>query len=185
MVNSPISSWVTRKPAIAAACAADAHRMVRRPPTRSASQPQNCRAKNAEPSSTDSIAAPCVGRDADVAAEGDHVRHRHRHRRAAAERGERQRRQHQIGRQAEHLLADARFGMHAAERRCVRRAPQKDRRQRQDQDDDEHGIDQHGVAPADGIDAQLEHRRPQRTRRRTGRPRSARSRCRGGRRTSG
>ena len=34
---------------------------VRSPPIRSDTQPQNCRLKKAQPSSTDSIAAPCDG----------------------------------------------------------------------------------------------------------------------------
>ena len=40
---------------------AEAARMVRRPPIRSDSQPQNCRLTKAQPSRTDSMAAPCVG----------------------------------------------------------------------------------------------------------------------------
>src|SRR6185437_13620857 len=46
---------------MAAAWPADAQNMVCSPPIRSASQPQNCREKNAVPSSTESIAAPLLG----------------------------------------------------------------------------------------------------------------------------
>src|ERR1700760_4305425 len=59
--NTPISFWVSRNPATATAWQADPTMTARSPPTRSASIPQNCRLMNAQASSTESIAAPCVG----------------------------------------------------------------------------------------------------------------------------
>src|SRR5579883_3145964 len=59
--NNPASFRVSAKAAIASAWQADAANTVRSPPTRSATQPQNCRLTKAQPSSTDSIAAPCAG----------------------------------------------------------------------------------------------------------------------------
>src|SRR6185503_4976443 len=59
--NSPASSWVSRKQAIAAAWQAEPAITVRSPPIRSASEPQAWRARKAQPSISDSMAAPCVG----------------------------------------------------------------------------------------------------------------------------
>src|ERR1700759_5148470 len=61
IANSPASLRVTEKAAIAKAWQADPANTVARPPIRSAAQPQNCRLTKAQPSNTDSIAAPCAG----------------------------------------------------------------------------------------------------------------------------
>src|SRR5215831_14801702 len=58
--NSPASSCVKTNPASAAAWQTEAAKIVKRPPTRSVSHPQNKRLKKALPSSTDSIRAPCA-----------------------------------------------------------------------------------------------------------------------------
>ena len=59
--NSPASFWVSRNPIIATIWHTEPASTVRNPPMRSATQPQNCRLTKAQPSSTDSIAAPCDG----------------------------------------------------------------------------------------------------------------------------
>ena len=58
-VNSPYSFCVVRNRLIARAWQTDVASTVRSPPIRSASQPQNCRLKKAQASSSDSIAGPC------------------------------------------------------------------------------------------------------------------------------
>ena len=63
---------------------------------RSDSQPQPCRLKKPMPSSTDSMLAPIVAGDAEVAAERDQMLLRHRHGDAAQERGEREHAEHDI-----------------------------------------------------------------------------------------
>src|SRR5262245_5681259 len=57
----PASSRVKTKAIKAAAWQVEAARMVKRPPMRSANQPQNSRLKKALPSRTESIAAPRAG----------------------------------------------------------------------------------------------------------------------------
>src|SRR5258707_949440 len=59
--NSPASSWVSRKPAIAVIWHTEPASTVRSPPMRSVTSPQNCRLRKAQPSSNDSIPAPGEG----------------------------------------------------------------------------------------------------------------------------
>ena len=60
--NSPISSCVSVNATTARNCHIDPISTVISPPMRSEIHPQAWRLKNAVPSSTDSIAAPCEGR---------------------------------------------------------------------------------------------------------------------------
>src|SRR5215208_7902734 len=58
--NSPASSCVTTKPAIADACSAEPQSNVSNAPMRSEIAPQNWRHKKPTPSTSDSMAAPRV-----------------------------------------------------------------------------------------------------------------------------
>src|SRR5437764_368913 len=60
-VNRPISSCVNAIAAIVQNCQAEPINMVIKPPIRSEIAPQICRLMKAVPSSSDSMAAPCVG----------------------------------------------------------------------------------------------------------------------------
>src|SRR5690242_3389278 len=59
--NNPASFRVSRNPIIAVIWQAEPARIVLGPPILSATKPQNWRLTNAQPSSTESIAAPCDG----------------------------------------------------------------------------------------------------------------------------
>ena len=125
--NSPASSWVSRKRAIATAWQAEPAITVRRPPMRSASAPQAWRERKAQPSISDSIAAPCVGLMPMIAAEGDDMRRRDRHRNAAAEAGEADQRLRHVGMHAGDArpLAPARAGVAHRYRRGLGRRLQE------------------------------------------------------------
>src|SRR5580704_9706259 len=60
-MNSPVSLCVSRNAAVATAWQAEPANTACNPPNRSANQPHSWRLKNAQPSNTDSIAAPCAG----------------------------------------------------------------------------------------------------------------------------
>src|SRR3954469_21089882 len=59
--NSPASFWVSKNPVIAVIWHTEPASIVRKPPMRSVTSPQNWRLTKATPSNTDSIAAPCAG----------------------------------------------------------------------------------------------------------------------------
>ncbi len=102
------------------------------------------------------------GADAEVAAEGRQVLLRHRHRDATEDHRDGDERKHEIGRPAQDGRGLAPPIEGAAGMQHLRRTGEKERGQRNDDDNLQHAIGEHGVAPAHIGNGALEERGPDR-----------------------
>ena len=129
---------------------------------RSDTQPQNWRLTKAVPNSTDNIAAPCEARmprslqSAGRCACGMAIGMQQKMTAAATRTNTR------LGGQPITVLGADAVPERAARSRHLRRRAQEDRRQRDDHDDLEQAVIEHGLPPAGIGDGALEDRRPDR-----------------------
>ena len=157
-------SLVSRKPVSAVACTSELNSSVWKPPILSLSQPQNWRARKAHAQQHRQHGRAVLRGEAEIAAIGHDVLHGHRHRHAAGEDRDHQQGHQQVGRQAERRIAMLRPAAPPRRRRRARSGGGCRKIMVSATPDDQHeGAEpQHGLAPADMVDAELQQRRPDR-----------------------